>query len=643
MTGAGRGSARTWGFVAYVTMTAAYLTWRGLFSINEASPIYAWAFFTLEVYASLCSMAFYATILHRKVRTAPPPTPGRDVDVFICTYNESLPLLRQTIRRALALDYPHRTWLLDDGNRPEARALAKELGCEYLAREKNDHYKAGNLNHALSKSSGEFVVVLDADHLVRPVFLSRLIGYFDDDAVAIVQTPQVFYNFDSFQHHFEPGKQRLWHEGAIFHHAMQTGADRWNAAFFVGTGAVLRRSALEKIGGFATGSVTEDAFTCMRLHAAGFRSVYHDEALAYLVAPESLVQYLVQRLRWGQGSMQILRMDNPLFKRGLSLKQRLVYFMALSSFAQAIVHLAYYLAPAIFLLGGPAPLRATSAWDLAPIFAHVIFDVIAFRLFLGPLARPLLSEAYKFINVYAYIKALTGFFNRGRLKFQVTTKGKDATAPLQLLVPQMLLLLANVAAFGAGVIRIGVEVTDFHGRLGLGVATFFSGMFVVIGGMAMLFAWERIATKSEYSFPDQLPALISGVQPATVVRINDEELRAVVTSRSPALQPGARISLRLELGSVAGTLDVRGRIRELEAAEVPAVREEDPPLTVWLVSVALDPLEAHATDALFDRFALRAMPRIVDPIVCAWTGRTSVSLPERTDEHYYLPMQPNVL
>ena len=185
----------------------------------------------------------------RTRRSAPPEGPRRSIDVLVCSYNESLDLVRQTLRCALAIRGPHRTWLLDDGDRPAARALAAELGCDYLSRQRNTDFKAGNLNHALAHTDAELVLVLDADHLVRPEIVERLAGYFADPAVALVQTPQVFYNVDSFQHHFRAGERRLWHEGAVFHHAMQPGADRWNAAFFVGTGAILRRSALERIGG----------------------------------------------------------------------------------------------------------------------------------------------------------------------------------------------------------------------------------------------------------------------------------------------------------------------------------------------------------------------------------------------------------
>jgi cellulose synthase (UDP-forming) len=630
MRGFGR---RRVGFAAYLVLTGAYLGWRAVFSINPDAPVYAWTFFALEVYACICSVAFYATILERTRRAPPPALPGLEVDVFICTYNEGIPLLRQTVRRALAMDYAHRTWLLDDGNRPRVRALAAELGCGYFARARNEHFKAGNLNHALSKTRGDLVVVLDADHLVRREFLQRLIGYFADPEVAVVQTPQVFYNIDSFQHHLDPRRNRLWHEGAIFHHAMQPGADRLNAAFFVGTGAILRRSALERIGGFATGSITEDAFTCMRLHAAGFRSVYHDEPLAYLMAPESLLQYLVQRLRWGQGSMQILRLENPLWRAGLTLQQRLVYFMALSSFAQSLVHLAYYLAPAIFLLGGPAPLRSSTAIQLAPVLAHVLIDLVTFRFFLGPLARPLLSECYKFLNVYAYLKSLGGLFRSGRLRFQVTTKGRDDRAPLSLLFPQTALLLINAAALAGGTIRLFVETTDFSGRFGIGVATGFAAMFVLIGAMALLFAHERLATRAEYTFPDHLPAEIeTSAQPAVVLRLNEVEVHVLASDPPTRFAIGAAIRLRVVLGQ-AGRVDLAGRV----VAATPVGSNHA------VLSLQLNKLDSRTRDALFDRLSESAMPNLVNPLVAAWSGEGAALTAGRADAHYYLPMQQNVL
>ena len=622
---------RTLALAVFVAAAIAYLGWRIAFTLNPAAPIYSWVFFTLEAYATACAITFFAITLRRDDRAAPPPREGRAVDVFICTYNEPAALLRQTIRRALAMRYPHRTFVLDDGRRAEIRALAAELGCEYLTRDRNTHYKAGNLNHALGQTDGELIVVLDADHLVRRDFLDRLLGYFDDDRVALVQTPQVFYNVDSFQHHFRPEQRRLWHEGAIFHHAMQPGANRWNAAFFVGTGAIVRRSAVVSIGGFATGSVTEDAFTSMRLHAAGFRSVYHDEPLGYLIAPESLVQYLTQRLRWGQGSMQILRLENPLWRRGLTIRQRILYAAALSSFSQAVVHLAYYLAPAVFLLGGPAPLRAEQPIDFAPLVAHIAIDLVFFKLWLGPLARPLIAECFKFLNFYVFLRSLGGYLKRaGGLAFKVTTKGRDTGASLRLLAPQAVLLLLNVMAFGHGILRLSTGDDSAVGALGVGLATLFAGLFVVVGTMTFLFAMVRIAAHGEYTFPDQIPARLradEGELPATVLRANEAELHALVRGGRP-IAAGDELAIALELGH--DPLEVRGRVTAVAPAADGAI------VRVELIEPSID-----ARDRFFDRFVEHALPTLLDPMVRAW--RTGEPGDENHDAGLYLAVQTDVL
>jgi cellulose synthase (UDP-forming) len=611
-------------FAAYVALTSAYLLWRGMMTLNPESVLWSAIFLALETYAAACSIVFYAILLRRTTGTAPPAPPGRTVDVFVCSYNEPLALVRQTVRRALAIEYPHRTFLLDDGNRPEARALAAELGCGYFAREKNVDYKAGNLNHALARTSSEFIAVFDADHVAGPAFLSRLLGYFDDPRVALVQTPQVFYNIDSFQHHFSARRRRLWHEGAIFHHALQPGADRWNAAFFVGTGAILRRSALEQVGGFATGTVTEDCHTSLRLHASGWRSVYHDEPLGYLQAPQSLLQYLTQRLRWGQGSMQILRRENPLFKVGLSGAQKLVYFNALSSFAQAIVHLAYYLAPALFLLGAPAPLRVQSTWQFLPLLGHVATDLGMFRLFVGALARPLLAECYKFLNVYVYLKALSGLFVPRRLRFEVTNKGRDPLASRRLLAPQIALLALNSTAFAAGCLRT-LTAADAIDRLGYLVATLFAGLFVVVGGAATGFAWKRLAQRSQYAFADDLSVQIGEGMPARVVRVNDEDLQVLAPAR--ALLPQ---TLRLRLGS----LDVEGHIASVEQAWTRTGER------ALLAHVRIAQLPQEARDWLFDRLAEKTIPAMVDPLVRGSMREAAGGVPPPA---YFLPVEPNVL
>src|SRR5439155_608551 len=120
---------------------------------------------------------------------------GATVDVFITCYNEPVELVRETVHAALAIAYPHRTWVLDDGNSPAMRAMAEQAGSGYIVRSeewqgRQRHAKAGNLNNALAQTDGEFVMVLDADQVPSPRILDRVLGYFVDERVAFVQTPQ---------------------------------------------------------------------------------------------------------------------------------------------------------------------------------------------------------------------------------------------------------------------------------------------------------------------------------------------------------------------------------------------------------------------------------------------------------------------
>jgi cellulose synthase (UDP-forming) len=592
-------------------------------------------FLVLEAAAFISAATFYLITCERRDSPERPAVSGYSVDVFVCSYNEPLDLVRQTMRRALRMHYPHRTWLLDDGNRAEARQLAAELGCGYFSRQVNTHYKAGNLNNALSKTQGDLVVVLDADHLVRPEFLSRLVGYFEDPRVALVQTPQVFYNVDSFQHHLRATRRQMWHEGAIFHHAMQPGANRWNAAFFVGTGAILRRGALEEIGGFATGTVTEDVLTSMRLHGRGYRSEYYDAPLAYLLAPESLAQYLTQRLRWAQGSMQILRTENPLLQRGLTWRQRLVYFNALSSFGQAVVHVAYYLAPAVFLLGGPAPLWIDNVTGFVPLLAHIILDLVMFKLWLGPMARPLLAECYKYLNLYPSLAGLIAYVNpRRRLRFKVTTKGRDRSATSRLLAPQFLLFALHVAALGFGALRLTHHIGSPLSFLGYSVAAFFCGLFVLIEAMTLQFSMERIASRFEYTFPDHVPMRILRPGrpdvPALGVRLNETSAHVLISRQfeSPAI--GAPFQLGIH-GTDAGEFQVMAQVAATEATPEGIVLHVDLQNLNWVEK-----------DRLADHFVEVAMPRLVDGLVKPWTRRQDVLRSEGADT-YYLPVHENVI
>jgi len=616
---------RTALFVLYAALALSYLVWRLGFTLNAEHPLYAGLFLCAEAFGVLASLVFYTLILHRGDPPGP-SAPGRPytVDVLIATYNEDTDLLRTTAVAARDMKGPHRTWICDDGRRTAAKALAREIGVGYITRPDNEHYKAGNLNHALSVIEGDLVLVLDADHVPRREMLERLVGYFQDESLALVQTPQLFYNVDSYQHHVLAGRRRLWHEASLFHHMMQPGAGRLNAAFFVGTGAMLRRSALEEVGGFATGSITEDIHTSMRLHAAGYRSLYVDEALGFLLAPDTPFAFARQRLRWAQGAMQILRKENPLRKRGLDLWQRIGYMNSLAGYLSAYQHLVLYLAPGLYLMAGMSPI-AVDPFVGFPIFvAWIAQGLLVYKLLAAPHARLFLSECYKMLTVSIHIFASATLLRPEGLSFRVTPKGKHGGLPLALVMPAAFLFLFNLTGVGIGLTRL-VRGGPYLGALVL--TTFFSAWFALAGALALVHAWERRGVEEPFAFPVSLGARVwwkvrgggdgePAAVPAQVRRLNHRTAYALMQQQP---EPGREVLLDL---SKAG-LDLP--VAAVVDGHEPAVGAKSGTSVVKLSLRGLQPL---ARDAL-DRFLFNtALPRFFAGFHEAPPGPPPESVPE---------------
>ncbi|HEY1135601.1 MAG TPA: glycosyltransferase family 2 protein, partial [Nocardioides sp.] len=557
-----------------------YITWRWMFSVHWSAWWIAVPLIIAETYSMIDSLLFGMTMWRLKERgDPPPPDPEATVDVFITTYNEPVELVRDTAVAAVAIRHPHRTWILDDGNRPEMEALATELGIGWITRSPEwtgmpRHAKAGNLNNALLSTDGEFLLILDADQIPTPEILDRTLGYFADDEVALVQTPQYFVNV--------PSSDPLGSQAPLFYGPIQQGKDGWNAAFFCGSNAVIRREALiqvgiaryvhettvsvtralrsarsvltaarkelgtdestvataldevlydvgraqreierggalldvtyrfqarvaeirrrlvaadlqlvaadleviaqlEELGGsdetlatvslesldrvtardlsplgaieavealvrsidvdrsgeaipvmpMATISVTEDMATCMRIHGLGWRTIYHDEVLAHGLAPEDLESMLTQRLRWAQGTAQVMFRENPLTQRGLSIAQRLMYFATMWSYLSGFAALVYIAAPVVYLTLGVLPVQALSSdffWRLVPF---LVVNQLLF--FVAAAGRPTWrGQQYSLALFPVWIKSVTSAFGNvflGRsLDFSVTPKvAKEST------------------------------------------------------------------------------------------------------------------------------------------------------------------------------------------------------------------------
>jgi cellulose synthase (UDP-forming) len=584
-----------------------YLVWRWLYSVHWVDWWIAVPLVLAETYSLVDAFLFGTTMWRIRERGEPPPPVDATVDVFITTYNEPIELVMATARAALAIDRPHRTWILDDGARDELRQAAEVAGVGYLTRsadwaDRPRHAKAGNLNNALVATDGEFLLILDADQVPDPAILDRTLGYFRDPRVALVQTPQWFVNVDE--------SDPLGSQAPLFYGPIQQGKDGWNAAFFCGSNAVLRREALMQIGvvGYVRGveravrealdaagkvvrearrtaaehgpavvraldevaaavgvsraelkrgeplsevthrfqqrvdeagrgvvaadaealradlaaidalpiasdrelgavvvdevaldrlaardwsplgalesvkalvravdvdmvdeaqpvmpmatiSVTEDMATAMRLHSAGWRTVYHHEVLARGLAPEDLRSMLHQRLRWSQGTLQVMLKENPLTQPGLSIGQRLMYFATMWSYLSGFAAVVYIAAPVLYLLFGIRPVQTFGGDFLVRLLPYLIITQVLFSV-VGYGIRTWRGQQYSLALFPLWIRACTTavgnvFFGRS-LGFVVTPKERQQGGgiPWRLIRPQVVAMVVLVVAAVVGLVRL---------------------------------------------------------------------------------------------------------------------------------------------------------------------------------------------
>ena len=223
-----------------------YILWRYLFSLNMQALWFSIPMVIAETYGIVDMLLFVFMSWNKPDRTSPPPPHQADADIFITTYNEPEDLVAMTAKAAMRIDWPDKkVYILDDGARESMKAVAQQIGCGYITRgkeweKKPRHAKAGNINNALLQTSGEFILILDADQIPAPEILQKTLGFFADPALAFVQTPQYFYNL--------PPGDPFGNEASLFYGPIQQGKDGWNAAFFCGSNAVLRREALMQLG-----------------------------------------------------------------------------------------------------------------------------------------------------------------------------------------------------------------------------------------------------------------------------------------------------------------------------------------------------------------------------------------------------------
>jgi cellulose synthase (UDP-forming) len=518
---------------------ALYLVWRVGWSGAGADPVLFPVLLGAESFAWL-SLAMFAFLAWRvPPSVAPAATRSYDVDVFVCT----------TLLGCRAIRHPHTTWLLDDGRRPEVAALAADLGARYLTRPDNTHAKAGNINHALGHTDGELIVVLDADHVPLPNLLDAVVGYFDDEDVALVQTPHEFFNHDSIQH----SRRGARHEQGLFFRVICPGKDRHNGAFWCGSAAVLRRRALEDVGGVRCETIAEDFHTTIAMHQKGWRTRYHDEVLVQGRAPHDLASYLLQRSRWARGNLRVFRTpQNPFTARGLTFRQRLSYLASLSNYASGPQRLVLLVVLAATLLTGRLPMAADSTALLELWAPWTVLSLLA-TVALG--RRELGSNdgnRYGMMTLGIFTVAFASLLRAGAGSFKVTPKqGRDRGGAIVL--RQLGLLCAIGSAVGLAAVLRGLALLDVGPLQPMpttaAVVTLALGAYQVsqIGYLVGHLVLRR-QLRGEYRPHMQVAGRIGD----SVVRVVDLTPSGLGALMPRAVEPGWHVPVHLALPTLSG-------------------------------------------------------------------------------------------
>jgi cellulose synthase (UDP-forming) len=511
-----------------ILTTLRYLYYRVSYTLNLdgwLDTVFSLLLFLAELYGvGTLFLAYFQTLKTRNRKPVDlsqfPPEQWFSVDIYIPTYNEEVEIVRKTAIASLALDYPadkRTVYILDDGRaekyrqrREQLRQMCDELGCILLTRDNNDHAKAGNINTALHKTTGDLVLILDCDHIPARSFLKETVGFFYREKVALVQTPHWFYNPDPFERNLMTrGRVPVGNE--LFYKVLQKGNDYWNAAFFCGSAAVVRRDYILQIGGIATETVTEDCHTSLRLHSLGYKSIYYDKIMVAGLAPETFSSYVGQQVRWARGMAQILRLENPLFnpKLKLTLSQRLCYFSATSHFFFGFPRLMYAAAPACFLLFGINPVKGLGIETLAYAVPHIILSMQTNYIPYKHVRFSFWNEIYEFaMSFQAGIVTLLALVNPKLGHFNVTSKGQIVTERrFDLESIRYLVILGAITATSLLTVPFWLLISPSETQAVL-INALWCGFNLLLVLAACLVALEQPQLRRAHRLPRQLTAIL---------------------------------------------------------------------------------------------------------------------------------------
>lgn len=538
-----------WQFLATCSLIfgAWYLWWRWTESLNTSALWFSLPLVVAETLAYIGLILFTINIwTDKSPQPGPVPESLQDisddptapvrpiiVDVFFATYNEDPEIVRKGLQAAKCLDYPHpiemRIHVLDDGRRPAMAEVSQQEGVNYITRPDNVGYKAGNLRNAMNQTSGDLIVICDADTIPLPNLLTETLGYFRDPRMAWVQTPQWFWDVP-------PGvplpvllERRLGRFGSGIGRAVEgiigpvrLGEDpfgndpqlfydfilrrrNWaNAAFCCGAGSVHRREAVMEVAirTWATDvdasfnrqmdeilqltgeveidtqlasvtrvtaakevdftpfmlHVSEDIYTSIRLHKdreRGWKSVQHPVVVSRMISPNDLLSWTIQRFKYAGGTLDILRTDNPLFAKGMTLPQRLMYGVTFYSYLSPLWNVVFILWPVIFLFTGIVPVATYSIDFLLHIVPFLLLNELAQLAGLWG-AKTMSGRRWYLAMFPLNIQALWAVVRKRKISFPVTPKQRSEGRFLSLVKWQLLMVGLTVAGlFWAWTLHLG--------------------------------------------------------------------------------------------------------------------------------------------------------------------------------------------
>ena len=552
------------------------------------------AFFILSLVAAelyafvILFLGYFQTVW--PLRRAPVALPDDDslwphVDILVPTYNEPLDVVRYTVLGALNIDWPVNklhVYILDDGRRKEFEQFAREAGVGYRTRNNNQHAKAGNINAALKTIDSPFVAIFDCDHVPTRSFLQLTMGWFlRDKKLGMLQTPHHFYSPDPFERNLEQFRV-IPNEGELFYGIVQDGNDFWNATFFCGSCAVIRRKALDEVGGIAVETVTEDAHTSLRIQMKGWNTAYINIPQAAGLATERLSAHVGQRIRWARGMIQILRVDNPLFAPGLKLPQRLCYFNAMMHFMYAVPRLIFLSAPLIYLLLSHTNVPGYWAAILAYALPHLVLSNVANSRIQGEHRHSFWNEIYETVlSPYILLPTTMALINPKLGKFNVTAKGgvvKRTFFDARIAQPFLIMLIFNMLGLLAAIPRFFWLDRDRPGTVLMNVV--WCAFNVMILGVVTAVAREMKQTRTTVRIATKAPVTVKLPNGETVAgetidmstggtSISLKEVPGVVMQEPVDLifaLPGGDHSVRAAVVNSSGTI-LRVRFDELTLAE----------------------------------------------------------------------------